>query len=111
MAKRRKISEEFDFKFPEFDEKKYVDREKRNTKVVVITFIFSILIALISRYLWAGMDAHIRWPLILLFALFMIPFLYSIIRKIVDVSDYEKRTGLPHTFHILQHGWSFLSFW
>ena len=91
MAKRRKVSEEFDFKFPEFDEKKYIDRERRNTKVVITTFIFSVVIALISRYLWAGMDKNIRWPLIFLFALFMIPFLYSIIRKIVDVSDYEKK--------------------
>lgn len=91
MAKRRKVSEEIEFKFPEFNEEEFVKKEKRNTKVVILTFIFGLIVGIVSQPLWAGMSENIRWPLILLFALFMTPFLYKIITRIADTSDYTRK--------------------
>lgn len=89
MARRRKISEEF--RFPEFDEKDFVRKERRNTKVVILTFIFGLIIGAISQPLWSGMSRGIRWPLIFLFAISMIPILYRILMALEDLSDYTRK--------------------
>lgn len=91
MAKRRKISEETELSLPEFNEETFVKRERRNTKVIIITFLFGLIIGVISQFLWARMSEGTRWPLIFLFALFMMPFLYKLIITLADTSDYTKR--------------------
>jgi len=94
MARRRKPSEEIEFKLPEFNEEEFIKKERRNTKVAILTFVFGLIIGAISRFLWAGMNESIRWPLIFLFALFMIPFFYKIVISIADTTDYTRKNWL-----------------
>ncbi len=94
MAKRRKVKEEeeFEFKIPEFDEKTFTKKEKRNVKVTFVAFTFGLIIGMVSQFLWTGMTPSIRWPLILLFSLSVIPILrYTITKLNIDTSDYGKK--------------------
>ena len=94
MARRRKLEKEkgYEFKIPEFDEKAFVRKEKRNTKVAFLSFCFALFIAGVSLFLWSGMSAPYRWPLILMFGVFMSPFLrYFMIKLNIDVSDFGKK--------------------
>jgi hypothetical protein len=74
MAKRRKEKdedEEVDFKLPKFDEKAFVEKEKEKIRSTVISFIFGVVIAIISFGFWALLtNSPLQWMLIFLFGLF-----------------------------------------
>ncbi len=55
MAKKRKEKtdeEELDFKLPKFDEEKFLKKERRNIKTLVISFLLGLIIAIISFSFW-----------------------------------------------------------
>ena len=74
MAKRRKEKteeEEIDFKFPKFDEEGFLRRERRNIKTTFISFLFGVVIAIISFGFWILLSGNTwRWLLVLLFGVF-----------------------------------------
>ena len=90
MAKRRKEKDEEedkDFKIPKFDEESFLKRERRNIKTTFISFLFGILIALISFGFWSLLSGNaLRWELVLLFGVFSAAWLkYIFLRLNVDV--------------------------
>ena len=100
MAKRRKEKEEeYKFKIPEFDEKEFVRKERRNAKVTFISFIFGVFIAIVSQVLWAGMSPSYRWPLIFLLGLSMMSILkYILIKLNIDTSDFGRKEWIGTFF-------------
>ncbi len=96
MAKKRKETsdeEELDFKIPEFDEEKFLRRERRNIKTTMISCLFGILIGLISFGLWALMvQSGFRWLLVLMFGVICGVWIrYFFLRLNIDLTDFGRR--------------------
>ncbi|MEM0466320.1 MAG: hypothetical protein QXX20_01785 [Candidatus Thermoplasmatota archaeon] len=96
MAKKRKEAseeEELDFTIPEFDEEKFLKRERRNIKTMLIAFGFGILISLISFGLWALMsESNFRWMLVLMFGVVCGVWIrYLFLRLNIDLTDFGRR--------------------
>ncbi len=96
MARKRKEkSEEEDigFKIPKFNEEEFVKREKRNIKTLYISFLFALLIALISVGFWILMaDSYLRWELVMLFGVINMVFLKYLFEKLnIDLSDFGRK--------------------
>ena len=96
MAKKRKETEsekEIDFKMPKFDKEKFIKDEKQKIRITVISFIFGILIALISFGFWALLRGNdFRWELVLLFGVFSAAWLRYIFTKLnIDLTELGRR--------------------
>jgi len=96
MAKRRKEKteeEEVDFKLPKFDEEKFLKRERRNIKTTFLSFLFGLLIAIISFGFWHLLSgSNLRWELVLLFGVFSAAWLkYLFLRLNIDLTDFGKK--------------------
>ncbi|MCK5559314.1 MAG: hypothetical protein KAJ51_01930 [Thermoplasmata archaeon] len=98
MAKKRRQKEEkkddTDFKFPEFDEVKFIKKEFTKAKVAFITAGYALLFGIISYALLhtLGLD---NWqvPVIIgFFAVFTLPLLFNQIK--MDLSDYELKSWI-----------------
>ncbi|MFH1102098.1 MAG: hypothetical protein V1726_08720 [Methanobacteriota archaeon] len=96
MAKKRKEpseEEEFDFKLPKFDEQKFLKRERRNIKTLFISFLFGLLIAIISFGFWALLKGNpLRWELILLIGVFNASWIkYLFVKLKIDLTDFGRK--------------------
>jgi len=96
MAKRRKEKdeeEEVDFKLPKFDEEKFLKREKRNIKTTTLSFLFGVIIAVISFGFWTLLKGNdFRWELVLLFGLFSAAWIkYLFLRLNIDLTDFGRK--------------------
>jgi hypothetical protein len=96
MAKRRKekeSEEEDDFKIPKFDEKAFYKKEREKIKATVISFLFGVIIAIISFGFWALLsDSALQWTLVFLFGLFNGSWLrYLFNRFNIDETILERR--------------------
>jgi len=96
MAKKRKEKtdeEELDFKLPKFDEEKFLKKERRNIKTLFISFLFGLLIALISFGFWSLLsDSSFRWELVLLLGVFNISWLkYLFLKLNIDLTDFGRK--------------------
>lgn len=81
-----------EIKFPEFDEKNFIEKEKRKAKTSFIVFSFGIFMAIICHILWRNMDATIRWPLCFLLAIASIGFLGKLLQILkIDIRKFGKR--------------------
>jgi len=99
MAKRRKEKteeEELDFKFPKFDEEKFIKKEKRNIKATFISFVFGIVLAIVSFGFWSLLKGNpFRWELVLLFGVFNASWLrYLLLKLNIDLTDFAKSKWL-----------------
>ena len=96
MAKRRKEKDEEEekpFKLPKFDEEKFLKRERRNIKTTFLSFIFGVIVAVISFGFWVLLSGNsVRWYLVLLFGIFTGSWLkYLFIRLNIDLTDFTKK--------------------
>ena len=96
MAKKRKEvseEEELDFKLPKFDEEKFVKKEKRNIKTLFISFIFAVVIALISFGFWVLLvGSFLRWELVLLVAVVNAVWIrYLFLKLNIDFTDFGRK--------------------
>jgi len=92
--KREKTEEdELDFKLPKFDEEKFLKRERRNIKATFLSFLFGILIAVISFGFWSLLSGNdFRWELVLLFCVFNSSWLkYLFTRLNLDLTDFGRK--------------------
>ena len=92
--KREKTEEgELDFKLPKFDEEKFLKRERRNIKATFLSFLFGILISIISFGFWSLLSGHdFRWELVLLFCAFNSSWLkYLFTRLNLDLTDFGRK--------------------
>ncbi len=96
MAKKRRSKpdeEEIDFKIPKFDEKKYVQKERRNIKTLFISFILGLIIAFISFGFWMLLEgSFLRWELVLLVGVFNASWIrYVFARLQIDLTDFGRK--------------------
>ncbi len=87
--KRRKEKEEegYDFKMPEFDEEEYLRKEVRDTKTLLVTFVYAVFIGIVSFSL-----TYVDVALALLVGFIAIVFLrhiYPLVR--IDTTLLEKK--------------------
>ncbi|MEM2388348.1 MAG: hypothetical protein QXW78_04430, partial [Candidatus Thermoplasmatota archaeon] len=64
-----------EIKLPEFDEKKFKEKEKKKAKIYFISFIFGFIMAIICSFFWIKLPPNIRWSLCFLLAISSIGFL------------------------------------
>ena len=99
MAKRRKEKdeeEEQDFKMPKFDEEKFLKKERRNIKTTILSFLFGIIIAIISFGFWALLKGNdFRWELVLLFGVFSAAWIRYLFSKLnIDLTEFGRKGWL-----------------
>ena len=92
MAKKRRQKtekkEDYDFKFPAFDEHEYIALELRKIKLAIISFIFAILMVIITYGLYTVTYPDWRGPIVLgLLAIAGIPFIINIMK--LDTTDFD----------------------
>ncbi len=92
MAKKRRQKtekkEEFDIKLPEFDEHEYVALELRKSKLAFISFLYAILMVIITYFLYTITFPDWRGPIILgLLAIAALPFIINFIK--LDTTDLD----------------------
>ncbi|MCD6512873.1 MAG: hypothetical protein J7K61_04655 [Thermoplasmata archaeon] len=84
--------EEKEIKLPEFDEEEFRKREYRKAMTAFISFIFGIVIAVISVIVWTNSDSSIAWPITFLFALASIGFLAKVLQFLkIDIKSFSKK--------------------
>ena len=96
MAKRRKDKSEeetLDFKVPKFDEEKFIKKERRNIKTMLISFCLGLLLSLICFGFWALQgEGEVRWLTVLLVCIASASFLrYLFLRLNIDLTDFGKK--------------------
>ncbi len=83
---------EEEIKLPEFDEEKFREKEYRKAITAFISFIFGIVIAIISVIVWVNSDKAIAWPVTFLFAIASIGFLAKVLQFLkVDIKSFSKK--------------------
>lgn len=92
MAKKRRQKtekkEDYDFKLPAFDEHEYIALELRKIKLAIISFIFAILMVIITYALYTVTYPDWRGPIVLgLLAIAGIPFIINILK--IDTTDFD----------------------
>ena len=96
MAKKRKEKtdeEELDFKLPKFDEKKFLNKERRNIKTLFLSFLLGLIIAIVSFSFWTLLSGSgLRWELVLLLGVFNASWLkYLFTRLNIDLTDFGRK--------------------
>jgi len=96
MAKRRKEKDEEEdkpFKFPKFDEEKFLKRERRNIKTTFLAFLLGIFVALLSFGFYVLLTGNdVRWILVFIFGIFTGSWLkYFFVRLNIDLTDYTNK--------------------
>jgi len=90
-----KKEEEYEFEMPEFDEKEFIEKEKRKAKTYFIAFAFGIAMGIISRFAWVNISPNLRWILTFLLAICSLGFLAKIFQIFgVDISKFGKKEWL-----------------
>lgn len=97
MAKKRRQKEvkkeDYDFKFPEFDEVKFIKKEFTKAKVAFITAGYAVLFALLSYVLLSMSFENWQVPVIVgFFAVFTLPLLFRQLK--IDLEEYELKSWI-----------------
>jgi hypothetical protein len=112
MAKKRRKSdeeqeEEYEFRPPEFDEKEFIQKELADTRTVIFTVLYAILLGVVAGLLSAA-DRGFMGPafLISIAGMFSLPWIYPILG--IDSKAFQKRNWLGNigTFFF-----TFLAIW
>lgn len=98
-----KKEDEYEFEMPEFDEKKFIEKEKRKAKTYFIAFAFGIIMGIICRFAWVNISPGSRWILTFLLAISSLGFLAKIFQIFgVDISKFGRKEWLGSiSFYIL----------
>ncbi len=97
MAKKRRQKEvkkeDYEFKFPEFDEVKFIKKEFTKAKVAFITAGYAVLFALLSYVLLSMSYENWQVPVIVgFFAVFTLPLLFRQLK--IDLEEYELKSWI-----------------
>lgn len=80
---------------PEFDEKKFMQKEFRKAKTAFIACFFGILIGIICHGIWRTVDTPLRWPICFLLAVCSIGFMIKLLQILkIDIKNFTKRDWL-----------------
>jgi hypothetical protein len=92
LAKKRRQKvekrEDYDFKFPEFDEHQYISLELNKAKASLVAFIFAIVMVILTYQFYLVTHPDARGPVVLgFFAVFALPFIIRWAK--VDISEFD----------------------
>jgi hypothetical protein len=93
--RRQKIEkrEDYDFKFPEFDEHQYISLELNKAKASLVAFLFAIVMVILTYQFYLVTHPDARGPVVLgFFAVFALPFIIRWAK--VDISDFDWKNWL-----------------
>ncbi|MCD6481304.1 MAG: hypothetical protein J7L31_03410 [Thermoplasmata archaeon] len=83
---------EEEIKIPEFDEEKFMEKERRKAKTAFVAFLFGVFMAIICHLLWRNLDEGLKWPLSFLLAIASIGFMAKILQLLkVDINSFTKK--------------------
>jgi len=83
---------EEEIKLPEFDQEKFMEKERRKAKTAFIAFAFGVFMAIICHFLWRNLDGSVRWPLCFLLAIASIGFMAKILQIMkVDIHLFTRK--------------------
>ncbi len=107
MAKKRKKEkapeEDYQFVPPEFDERKFLEKEIRDTKTVVFTVIYGVLFGIVAGLISYASTALIGLAFVLGIAgLFSLKYIYPLVK--IDIAEFKKKNWAGSV------AWFFLTF-
>jgi hypothetical protein len=111
MAKKRKKGkekeEEYEFIPPEFDEKEFIRKELRDSKALIVTVIYAILLGIVAGVISALNRSFVGLAFLVVIAgLFMLKFVYEFLR--IDTHGFQKRNWVGN---IATYFFTFLAIW
>ena len=94
--------EKEEIKLPEFDEKKFKEKERKKAKIYFISFIFGCVMAIICSFFWIRLAEGVRWPLCFLLAISSTGFLAKIMQMAkIDIKNFSKKDWGSLIFYYL----------
>lgn len=89
-----------EIKLPEFDEKKFKEKEKKKAKIYFISFIFGFIMAIICSFFWIKLPPNIRWSLCFLLAISSIGFLAKFFQIFkLDIKNFSAKDWIASIFY------------
>ena len=89
-----------EIKLPEFDEKKFKEKEKKKAKIYFISFIFGLIMAILCSFFWVNLPSNIRWLLCFLLAISSIGFLAKFFQIFkLDIKNFSKKDWIASIFY------------
>ncbi|MBX8631354.1 MAG: hypothetical protein KIY12_05865 [Thermoplasmata archaeon] len=90
MAKKKKVEEEeFVFKPPEFDEREYIEKDLRDSKILIVTTIFGLIAGILAAAATILLNsALLGFVFIILFLIAVFRLIYPLLK--VDVSKFRR---------------------
>jgi len=86
---------EEEIKLPEFDEEKFIEKERRKAKTAFVAFAFGVFMAVICHFIWRNLDVAVRWPLCFLLAIASTGFMAKILQIMkVDIYSFTRKEWL-----------------
>lgn len=87
MAKKRKEEDEYEFVAPPFSEKQYIEKDLRDSKIVIFTTIYGIIAGALASLLSVYVNPALGFFFILLFLILLFRFFYRLLK--VDFSTFK----------------------
>jgi hypothetical protein len=92
LAKKRRQKvekkDDYDFKFPEFDEHQYISLELNKAKISLLAFIFALIMVIITYQFYSITHPDARGPMVLgIFSVIALPFLSKFVK--IDTNDFD----------------------
>jgi hypothetical protein len=92
VKKSKEKNDDYEFTIPDFDEKEFIQREKRKARTYFLSFAFGIIMGILSHFAWRGISPSYRWALTFLLAIASIGFLAKLLQIFkVDISQLNKK--------------------
>ena len=90
MAKEDLAKEDLPFEVPEFNEDEFVRKELISFRTTVILFVYALLVALVTFFIWRATDLGFLVLFVIAMALGgLLPFIYKLFR--IDISHFKRR--------------------
>ena len=92
VKKSREKDDSYEFTMPDFDEKEFIQGEKRKARTYFISFAFGIFMGIVCHFAWRGISPSYRWALTFLLAIASIGFLAKLLSLAkVDITQFGKK--------------------
>ncbi len=92
MAKKKKVEDEIDFVPPEFNEKEFIEKDLADSKVVIITTIFGILIGAAAAAATIYVSSILGFVIIVAMTYGLFKLLFRALK--IDISKYQRKDYL-----------------
>ncbi len=89
-----------EIKIPEFDEKKFKEKERKKARIYFVSFMFGFIMAIICAFLWINLPVSIRMLLCFLLGFASIGFLAKLFQIVkLDIKNFSKKDWISSIFY------------